>query len=203
MRGRRGGGLNAGTDAVILAGGRAARMGGADKGLLELRGRPLVAHLLDALRPQVGALIISANRNIEAYARFGMPVVTDLWPDFRGPLAGIAAGFAASTADWLLAAPCDTPGLPADLVAQLRRAVRARDAKAAYAFVGGDPVYPLCLLHRDLRASLHAMLEQGHFGVGRWLAAQDAVAVDIAGWCGTLDNLNTPERLAAAQNRDR
>ena len=76
---------------MILAGGRGTRMGGADKGLLELAGRPLVAHLLEALRPQVATVLISANRNTEVYARFGATVVPDPWPDFRGPLAGIAA----------------------------------------------------------------------------------------------------------------
>ncbi|WP_043113452.1 molybdenum cofactor guanylyltransferase MobA [Solimonas soli] len=202
MRAQRGAGLIAASRpcAVVLAGGRGLRMGGADKGLAELDGKPLVAHLLDALRPQAAALLINANRHGERYAAFGVPVVADPWPDFRGPLAGIAAAFAAIEHDWLLAAPCDTPGLPADLAAQLMAAAQAGRRDAAYAVVDGDPVYPLCLLHRRLAAPLRTALEAGHYAVGRWLAAQGAVAVNIRGWCGTLMNLNTPERLAAAQH---
>lgn len=187
--------------AVVLAGGLGTRMGGADKGLVELKGRPLVAHLLDALRPQASRLLINANRNAERYAEFGVPVIADPWPDFRGPLAGMAAAFAASDEDWLLAAPCDTPGLPADLAEQLLAAAQSAGRDAAYAVVDGDAVYPLCLLHRRLAASLRAALEAGQYAVGRWLAAQGAVAVNIEGWCGTLANLNTPERLAAAHHR--
>lgn len=185
-------------DAVILAGGRGTRMNGADKGLLELHGQALVAHVATRLRPQVAALVVNANRNAETYAQLvGAPVVADAWPDFRGPLAGICAGFAATTAPWLLAVPADMPGLPVDLTAQLYAG--RGTARAVYAEIAGDAVYPLCLLHRDLAADLHASVARGELAVRRWLARQDAMGVVIHGWDAVPVNLNTPEALAAAQ----
>jgi molybdopterin-guanine dinucleotide biosynthesis protein A len=185
-------------DGVVLAGGRGTRMGSVDKGLSLLHGQPLVVHVLDALRPQLADCMISANRNLDVYAQFGAPLVSDVWPDFRGPLAGIDAAAQHSTRSWLLAAPCDTPGLPGDLVAQLWRATQRAGADAAYAVVNGDPLYPLCLLHRRRFAALHDALMRGQYAVGRWLTAQNAVAVAIDNWRGPPLNLNTPERLADA-----
>ena len=185
-------------DGVVLAGGRATRMGSVDKGLSLLHGRPLVAHVLDALRPQLADCMISANRNLDVYARFGAPLVRDAWPDFRGPLAGIDAAAQRSARSWLLAAPCDAPGLPDDLAAQLWRAARRAGGDAAYAVIDGNPLYPLCLLHRRRFEALHDALACGQYAVGRWLTAQNAVAVAIDNWCGPLLNLNTPERLADA-----
>lgn len=185
-------------DGVVLAGGRGTRMGSADKGLSLLHGQPLVLHVLRALRPQVASCMISANRNLDLHARFDAPVVSDAWPDFRGPLAGIDAAARNSARSWLLAAPCDTPGLPADLATQLWSAAQRARADAAYAVIGGEPLYPLCLLHRRRFAALHDALERGQYAVGRWLAAHNAVAVAIDNWCGPPLNLNTPERLADA-----
>lgn len=185
-------------DGVILAGGRGLRMQGADKGLMHLHGRPLAAHVLEALQPQVASCVISANRNAQIYARLGVPLVSDAWPDFRGPLAGIHAAAQRSEQDWLIAAPCDMPGLADDLVRQLRDAARCADAGAAYAVIDGDPVYPLCLLHRRCFGALQDALERGQYAVGRWLAAQDALPVAIANWRGPPLNLNTPDRLATA-----
>lgn len=186
--------------AVVLAGGLGTRMNGADKGLLTLAGKPLILHLTQALRAQVGEVLINANRNAEVYARLtGLPVCADRRSDYAGPLAGIEAGFAVSSTPWLLAVPCDTPGLPADLVAQLWQGLQTAGAQAAYAQVQDDPVYPLCLLSRELAPALSAALDRGERAVGRWLAAQNAVAVRIANWGGLPLNLNTAERLAAAE----
>lgn len=187
--------------AVVLAGGRGTRMGGVDKGLQALDGRPLAQHVLEALRPQVAEVCISANRHAEAYRALGAEVIADAWPDFRGPLAGLHAALARGTHDWWLAAPCDTPGLPADLVARLHGAARARGRPAAYAVVRGEPVYPLCLVQQGCFDDLQRALRDGQYAVGRWLAGQGAVAVDIDGWDARLPlNLNTPQRLAAAQS---
>lgn len=187
------------TAAVVLAGGRGTRMRDADKGLLELGAAPLAAWALEALRSQVAEVFISANRNAGAYARLGAEVLADAWPDFRGPLAGLHAALRRSERPWLLAVPCDTPGLPGDLRAQLGAAAQAAGARAAYAVVDGDPLYPLCLLARGLYANLHAALLRGHHAVGRWLQAQGAVAVTVERWAALPLNLNTPERLAAAR----
>lgn len=184
-------------DAVILAGGQGLRVGGADKGLLALAGLPLVLHVRKALQPQVASLVISANRNAEIYAGLtGLAVCADEMPDFRGPLAGIAAGFAATRADELLAVPADMPGLPADLVAQLQAA--RGDAPAVYAEIAGDPVYPLCLLGRALAADLRDTIGRGEYTVRHWLRRHGARGVPIRGWNGPC-NLNTPALLAEAE----
>ena len=95
-------------------------MGGADKGLLDYQGRPLIEWALAALKPQVGECVISANRNLDRYAGYGLRVLTDTLPDYPGPLAGVLAALQAVAADWLVVVPCDTPHLPADLVPRLR-----------------------------------------------------------------------------------
>jgi molybdenum cofactor guanylyltransferase len=128
---------------LVLAGGQGRRMGGIDKGLAPFHGRPLVAHVVERLRPQVERLLISANRNIEAYTAFG-EVVTDRVADFAGPLAGLDAGLHACAAPLLVTVPCDAPFLPADLVARLAAARAAADADVAIARTGTQvhPVLP-------------------------------------------------------------
>ncbi|MGE5945425.1 MAG: molybdenum cofactor guanylyltransferase MobA, partial [Betaproteobacteria bacterium] len=113
---------------VVLAGGMGRRMGGVDKGLLELRGRPLAAWVVDRLRPQVDHLLINANQNRERYAEFGCPVVADEIPDFAGPLAGLHAALSAATTPLVATAPCDSPFLPETLVSRLFSALTAAAA---------------------------------------------------------------------------
>ena len=107
---------------LILAGGMGRRMGGADKGLLLLHGRPLAALSLERLRPQVGSLFISANRNLDIYAALGPEVLPYLLPDYPGPLAGIHAALSRIETPWLATCPCDSPYLPSDLVERLTAA---------------------------------------------------------------------------------
>jgi molybdenum cofactor guanylyltransferase len=116
---------------LVLAGGRGSRMGGIDKGLQVLGTRTLVEHALERLRPQVSALAINANRHLEAYARFGVPVWPDAEADYPGPLAGMLAGLQACTTEWLVTVPCDTPALPPDLVARLFAAAQAAGLRVA------------------------------------------------------------------------
>src|SRR5512133_668846 len=99
---------------VIFAGGQGRRMGGVDKGLVALDGRPLVAHVVERLAPQVGALVINANQNRDRYAAFAYPVVADVVPDFAGPLAGLHAGIAAAATPYIVTRPCDSQFLPLD-----------------------------------------------------------------------------------------
>ncbi len=179
---------------VVLAGGRGLRHDGRDKGLLELRGRPLVAHVLAALKPQVDALVINANRNREQYEALGARVVGDARPEFQGPLAGMSSAFAATGEEWLVFAPCDAPGVPADYVQRLL----ASSAKAAYAQAGLDPLYTCCLLHRSLAPRLEAALDSEQRAVHKFLEAQHAAAVPME-WPAALRNLNTAEALAAAE----
>ena len=177
---------------VVLAGGRGRRMNGQDKGLLPLRGRPLAAQVLEILRLQVTRLLISANRNLELYSALGAPVITDTFPGFQGPLAGMLAGLRSAETDWVLFVPCDAASLPADLALRLRRALCA-DTKAAYATTQGNHFYTCCLLHRSLADEIEAALRAGRRAVHDFLAAHAAVAVDFPGWPAELRNLNTPE----------
>ncbi len=179
---------------VVLAGGRGQRMNGQDKGLLALRGRPLAAHALDALRLQVASLLVSANRNLDAYAALGAPVLSDTRPGFEGPLAGMLTALRAAKTDWVLFMPCDTPGLPDNLAARLYQAVTGKSS--AYATTRGDAHHTCCLLHRRLADAIEAALNSGHRAVRDFHASQNAVAVDFPDWSGL--NLNTPEALAAA-----
>ena len=157
--------------ALVLAGGRGSRMGGVDKGLQLLAGRPLVSHVIERLAPQAGGLLISANRNLGAYAEFGHPVLTD--PpglEFAGPLAGMLAGLdAIPDGHWLLTAPCDCPRLPPDLAERLLAAAKGH----GLAFAQADREHPThALLHARLRGPLTAHLSGGGRAVLGWMRAQ-------------------------------
>ena len=130
---------------VILAGGQGSRLQGADKGLVELAGRAMIAHVIERFAPQVGSLMISANRNVAAYERFGYPVIGDNLAGFAGPLAGIAAAMEATDARFLAVVPCDSPFLPTDLIPRLAVAVESPDGAIAVARAAGrlHPVFAL------------------------------------------------------------
>jgi molybdopterin-guanine dinucleotide biosynthesis protein A len=113
-----------GITGIILAGGMGRRMGGVDKGLVDLDGLPFVAHVLARLSPQVGDVLISANQNLDRYGAFGVPVVPDAIGGFAGPLAGLHAGMTAATRDLVVTVPCDSPFLPGDLVGSASRSTR-------------------------------------------------------------------------------
>jgi molybdopterin-guanine dinucleotide biosynthesis protein A len=187
---------------LILAGGRGQRMGGRDKGLQMFAGQPLVAHVVARLRPQVGALLISANRNGDAYGAFGAPIVADETQDFPGPLAGMLAGLRAARTDYVLTAPCDSPYLPGDLGERLAAALDgpAHDATpaplAAYAATAQGPHPVFALLHRSLADDLAATLANGEHRVRAWLARHNAVQVHFGDErpfynVNTLDDLHS------------
>ena len=179
---------------LILAGGAGRRMGGADKGLLDFQGRPLVAHVIERLAPQVGRLLISANRNLDIYARLGYPLVSDDQPDYPGPLAGLAVGLAACPTDWLVCAPCDCPALPLDLVSRLLAAVTEQRALMAVPVTEDQmqPTFQLC--HRRLLPALTAYLAAGERRVSGWCRQQDAIEVAFSD-INAFRNLNHPDEL--------
>jgi molybdenum cofactor guanylyltransferase len=170
---------------LVLAGGQGRRMGGIDKGLQPLRGRPLVEHALERLRPQVGRLAINANRHLDTYRAYGVPV----WPDDRagdheayaGPLAGLLAGLTRCETPWLVTVPCDTPDFPLDLVERLATAAAGANAEVAMAATLEDgeqrlqPVF--CLLRADLRDSLRHYMARGERKVEPWTAEHRRVEV--------------------------
>ncbi len=172
-------------------------MGGADKGLLPYRQRPLVAWAIERLQPQVDGLMISANRNLDDYRAFGFPVLTDE-TDARlgrlGPLAGLQAGLAACPTPWLVTCPCDCPALPLDLVARLLATAEAQDAALAVASTsaGLQPTFQLC--RRELLPALDAYLAGGGRRVGEWCDRQGAVAVTFPD-AAAFGNLNDPDSL--------
>src|SRR6478672_11042374 len=133
MRTSRRGRRVASVTGVVLAGGQGSRMGGVDKGLQEFRGKPMAAHAIERLAPQVDELLINANRNPDDYARFGHRVIADEIPGFAGPLAGFERGLAHAAGDLVVTVPCDSPFLPADLVWRLRGRLEAEEAQLAVA----------------------------------------------------------------------
>ncbi len=181
---------------VILAGGLGRRMGGVDKGLQLLRGKPLVEHVLERLLPQVSTVLINANRNLDRYREFGCPVLPDTIPDFAGPLAGLHAALSVATTPLVLTVPCDSPHLPLDLVVRLAAALEADKAELAVAR-DAERAHPVfCLARRELLPSLTAYLDSGERRLARWHGLQRTVAVNFDE-SGVFANFNTPEDLAS------
>lgn len=159
--------------AVILAGGRATRMGGNDKGLQNFRGMPLALHTLLRIQPQAGEVMINANRNLAAYESFGVPVWPDVLPDYAGPLAGFLTGLERCETPYLVTVPCDTPLFPTDLVERLSAALEAEQAEIAMAAareedgqVRTQPVF--CLMRRELMESLVRFTHEGGRKIDKW-----------------------------------
>ncbi|MDD9824153.1 MAG: molybdenum cofactor guanylyltransferase [Gammaproteobacteria bacterium] len=185
---------------LILAGGRARRMAGRDKGLLPLAGRPLAQYALSALAPQVQRLLISANRNRERYAAFGYPVIEDDLADFAGPLAGVASALAVCQTPYVATAPCDSPLLAPDLVARLLQALRAADGAMLSVARDGERLQPVfALLDRRLYPSLQAYLAAGGRKIDPWLRQERAVEVDFSDRPRMFRNINTPEERNALE----
>ena len=185
---------------LLLAGGRAQRMGGIDKGLVPFQGKPLIEHAIQRLGPQVSGLLINANRNQDIYSQYGYPIVADENQDFSGPLAGYLVGLKACKTPYLVTAPCDSPLFPTDLVMALANRLEKQDANIAYASsqdsagkVWAQPVF--CLMKRDVLHSLEQFLANGQRKIDRWFAAQDACTAIFINE-SAFANANTPEELA-------
>ena len=187
-----------GVTGVVLAGGQGSRMGGVDKGLVMFRGRPLVAHVLERLRPQVDTILINANRNPEGYAAFGHPVISDEIEGFAGPLAGFERGLAHAQTDLVATVPCDSPFLPTDLVARLRGALEAQSADIAFARTGDQPHPVFCLMRRAVHESLRQFLAAGERKIDRWTAKLALVEVSFDD-DAAFANINTAGELAALE----
>ncbi len=190
---------------LVLAGGRGSRMGGVDKGLQNHLGMPLALHALMRLTPQVGHLMINANRNLGAYDSMGVPV----WPDagaggaeYSGPLAGFLAGLEHCETPYLVTVPCDTPNFPIDLVARLAAALVAEEAQIAIAatleegLVQPQPVF--CLMAATLIESLVVFTQSGQRKIDRWTGAQRCATV-VFDDAAAFANANTPDELQRLQ----
>ncbi len=174
-------------------------MGGADKGLLMLGGRPLAAWVLARLAPQVDELIVSANQNVERYAAFGYPVFGDDIPGFAGPLAGLHAALARAAHPLVMSAPCDSPFFPGDLVARLAAALQENQADIATARTPGRNHPVFCLCRRELAGHLRAFLDGGGRGMARWQSGLNTVEVPFDDEAA-FRNINTRDELSAAAN---
>lgn len=187
---------------LVLAGGRGSRMGGVDKGLQPWLGEPLAMNALRRLSPQVGGLMVNANRSLDVYEAMGVPVWPDPVADYPGPLAGFLAGLAHCATPWMVTVPCDSPRFPSDLVARLARSAADADAEIAMATTREDgrtqaqPVF--CLLRTSLAESLARFIQDGQHQVRRWTAQHRCVEV-LFDDADAFFNANTLEELQRAQ----
>lgn len=192
---------------LLLAGGQSRRMGGGDKALQPLGGRPLLDHVIERLRPQVATMVLNANGDPARFAGFGLPVVPDSVPDFAGPLAGVLAGL-----DWaatnrpdcelVVSVPTDAPFLPRDLVARLVARMQAADAELACAASGGQPHPVVGLWPVRLREALrHAVVAEQIRKVDTWTARYRLAMVPFAEEAAGVDpffNANRPDDFERA-----
>lgn len=198
---------------LVLAGGRGSRMGGVDKGLQAFHGVPLALHALQRLQPQVGGCMLNANRSLDQYQGFGVPVHTDLLPDYPGPLAGFLTGLHHCRTDWLLTVPCDSPRFPTDLAQRMAATAMQQNAQivlAAGPEVGRDgtlqvrPQPVFALLQRSLLPSLQAFVGAGGRKIDAW-TQQHRQAVSRFDLPGddpqAFANANTLAELQALQNK--
>ena len=187
---------------LILAGGRATRMGGSDKGLQNFRGIPLALHTLMRLGPQVGEVLVNANRNIAAYEAFGVPVWPDVMPDFAGPLAGFLTGLERCETPYMVTVPCDSPRFPLDLVERLADGLDSQQAEIALAATReGDAtrVHPVfCLMTTSLLESLVRFTQGGQRKIDRWTAQHRCVEV-VFDDAAAFANANTASELRQLQ----
>lgn len=187
--------------AVILAGGKARRMGGEDKGLVDLDGKPMIEYVIEAVQPQVGTLTINANRNLERYESFGFPVVSDMMGDYFGPLVGMASAMQIADTRYLLTVPCDSPLLREDLVGRLYTAIKNEDAELSVAHDGERMQPVFALLRTELLPSLLAYLEAGGRKIDTWYNQHKVALADFSMFPDMFLNINTPEDQAALSRK--
>ena len=189
-----------GITGVILAGGQGRRMGTVDKGLRELRGKAMVGWVIERFAPQVDEVLINANQNLEVYARFGYRVIPDEIGGFAGPLAGLQRGLSEARHPLVATAPCDTPFLPADLVARLHAALQANAAQLAVARTGDQPHPVFCVCRRDVLPHLTAFLQGGGRKIDAWYATLKVVEVAFDDQPDAFSNINTQAELNAFES---
>jgi len=183
---------------VILAGGRATRMGGQDKGLLLVNDKCLIEYVIAAFRPQVGKLFISANRHLEQYAQIsGCPVLADTFGHYEGPLAGMATALAKASTDYVLFVPCDSPLLSPQLAQRLYTGLIETNAQVSVADDGERIHSVFSLLNKNVLGELLVFLENGERSVQHFFALLKSVRVDCSDIAVTFSNINTPEELVA------
>jgi molybdopterin-guanine dinucleotide biosynthesis protein A len=189
---------------LVLAGGRGTRMGSVDKGLVPYCGKPMAQHAVERLAPQVGGMLVNANRHLDCYEALGFTVCPDLLTDFPGPLAGLQAGLSRCVTPYLATVPCDSPLFPFDLVERLGDALREADAEIAVVQTteeGRAQAQPVFLLMATgLRSSLDRFLLEGGRKIDRWAAGHRRVDVPFED-AAAFVNANSPDDLARLERR--
>jgi molybdopterin-guanine dinucleotide biosynthesis protein A len=182
-----------GVTGIVLAGGQGRRMGGVDKGLQLLHGKPMVEHVIARLAPQVGEILINANQNLDTYGRFGHRVVPDAIGGFAGPLAGLHAGLGAAKHPFALTVPCDSPFLPLNLYSRLKDELAANDL--AVAKTGDQPHPVFALVRTSVRKNLEDFLSGGGRKIDAWYSRLKVVEVAFDDDADAFRNINTREEL--------
>jgi len=190
---------------LVLAGGMGRRMQGTDKGLIDLGGREMVSYVIDTLHANVAEVIVNANRNDQAYAKYGVRVVADSIEGYQGPLAGIEAGMSAATTPWIYTCPCDSPLQSNALLPHMWERVQARLAdNDACIFIGvasdGERTQPVfSLLHNSLLLSLREYLQSGERKIDRWFAKHEMITIDCREYADSFFNVNTKDEKLQAE----
>ena len=184
---------------VVLAGGRATRMGGKDKGLQELNGKPLWQHVADALRVQVGAIAVSANRHIDIYQQRGYPVYQDALANYPGPLAGMLSVMQQADDEWFLFCPCDTPFIPSVLAERMIE--HRKDAPVVWVHDGERDHPAITLISKKLCPDLRAYLASGERRVMVFMRQSGGHSVDFSDLKEAFVNVNTTEDLQTLQGK--
>ena len=186
---------------VILAGGQGRRMGGVDKGLKVLRGKPMVAWVLERFAPQVEEVLINANQNLERYAALGHRVIPDEIAGYAGPLAGLHRGLTEAAYALVATVPCDSPFLPSDLIQRLRGAIYNTESDVAVAKTGDQPHPVFCLCRKSVLPGLTKFLAGGGRKIDAWYAKLKVVEVAFDDQAAAFSNINTEEELRAFEGR--
>ena len=183
--------------AVILAGGQGSRLSGLDKGLILLQEKNLVQHIIERIRPQVAEIIISANRNIDAYSKLGFSVYKDDIDGYAGPLAGILKALQHCQSEWLLVIPADSPFIPHDLAHRLGENIHTN--KIAIPYDGKNLQPTFALIHKSLAKSLESFLHQGERKARVWMEQQAHTKIDFSDQPNSFININTEDDLQNAE----
>ena len=185
-----------GVSAIVLAGGQGRRMGGVDKGLQPLHGKPMIEHVIARIAPQVDEILINANQNLDIYARLGHRLVPDAIGGFAGPLAGLHAGLKEARHGMVLTVPCDSPFLPLDLFARLEKQIGDKDLAVAKTGTQPHPVFSL--VRASVLAHLSAFLSAGGRKIDAWYSSLRVIEVGFDDEADAFRNINTREELDKA-----
>ena len=186
---------------MILAGGQGRRMGGVNKGLKLLRGKPMIAWVIERFAPQVDELLLNANQDLDRYAQLGYRVIPDAMEGFAGPLAGLQSALSEARHELVATVPCDSPCLPLDLIARLRGALQDQGADLAVAKTGAQPHPVFCLCRKAVSSSLNDFLTGGGRKIDAWYARLKVAEVAFDDNPSAFSNINTEADLAALESQ--